>query len=108
MSDARVSSAARFALLGVLGFSLLVLIVQVTIVRPRLWPAGIGATFSGDTVLASLSEPRPIVRIRPPDVAGVVGTPVVVTMVAPVGEAQRLGIAAGTPVDLVLDRTASI
>src|SRR4029453_2551189 len=104
MSAARASSSARIVLLTVLAFSLLVLVLQVTAVRPRLWPAGIGATFSGDTGLASLPEPRPVAPIRPPDVAGVLGAPLEITMVAPAGEALQKELAAGTPVDLVLDR----
>jgi hypothetical protein len=102
------SSSARAILLAVLAFSLLVLALQIAVVRPRLWPAGIGATLSGDTVLASLSEPRAVARIRPPDVAGVLGRPLDVTMVAPGGEAAQREIAPGAAVDLVLDRAESI
>src|SRR5262245_43245338 len=108
MSRARAWSSARLVLLTVLAFSLLVLALQVTVVRPRLWPAGIGATFSGDTVLASLSEPRTVAQIRPPAVAGVLGAPLEVTMVAPAGEARQRALTAGTPVDLVLDRAESL
>jgi eukaryotic-like serine/threonine-protein kinase len=108
MTDARASSSARLVLLTVLALSLLALGLQVAVVRPRLWPAGIGATLSGETVLASLSEPRTVAQIRPPDVAGVRGTPREITMVAPAGEARQRELTPGTPIDLVLDRAESL
>jgi hypothetical protein len=108
MPDTRATSSARLLLMTVLALSLLVLALQVTVVRPRLWPAGIGATLSGDTVLASLSEPRTVAQIRPPDVAGVLDRPLEITMVAASGEARRRDLAPGMTVDLVLDRSESI
>lgn len=57
--------------------------LQIFVVRPYIFPGGSGVALSGDTVLASLSEPRPGPRMRPPDVVAIAGKPVVITKVNP-------------------------
>jgi eukaryotic-like serine/threonine-protein kinase len=88
----------RVALAGVLLFSFLIFAIQLSIVRPRLWPAGADVTLSGDTVFASLSEAFAIRRIRPPDIHEVIGSPIAVTQVRPGSTADRDGLAAGAAV----------
>ena len=55
--------AFAWAVIAVVGLSVLCTVVQVMLVRPYLWPAGTGATLAGDpTALLPL-------KARPPDVA---------------------------------------
>jgi hypothetical protein len=78
---------------AVLAVSLITLILQAVVLRPRLWPAGPGLALSGDTALSWLAAPRPISVIRPPDVRSALGSAVTVVGVAPGGAARRAGIA---------------
>ncbi len=92
----------RAVIAGVLALSLVVFVIQLTEVRPYLWPAGSGVTLSGDTVFASLSEPRALPRIRPPAVAVITGSPIVVTRVASHSAAAGHRLTDGTEVAVVL------
>lgn len=79
----------------VLALSAATLLVQALILRPHLWPAGAGLAVSGESVMATLAEPRPVAVIRPPDVNAAAGQSVTVTRVWPGGAADRAGIRAG-------------
>ena len=88
-----ISAARAQTVLGiVLASSLLVFALHVVSVRPYLWPAGAGATVSGDLIYAALAEPAAVPRIRPPhlrvpDLAGVT-----VTRVMPGSAANEAGV----------------
>lgn len=101
MSDTTASSRIRLGVAVILGLAIIVFAVQLILVRPQLWPAGTGVALSGDSVLASLSEPRPVARIRPPNLTGVLGTPLIVTRVTPGSVAAHEGLVPGTAVNVV-------
>jgi hypothetical protein len=86
----------------VLTLCLLLYIVQLTLMRPHAWPAGIGLSLSGDTVLASLSDPRPIGRIRLPLVDGLAGSPLTVVRVTPDSDAARSGLTPGATLGVIV------
>ena len=86
----RVSSE-RLIVGAVLALSAATLVVQAGVLRPHLWPAGAGLAVSGETVMGTLAEPRPVAVIRPPDVRAAAGRPVIVTRVWPGGAAERAG-----------------
>jgi hypothetical protein len=89
-------------LIGVaLAVSLLALGLQALVLRPHLWPAGAGLAVSGDTVLGTLAEPRPVAVIRPPDLDAAASTNVTVLRVWPGGSAERAGIRAGDRVQAI-------
>ncbi len=88
-------STERLIVGAVLALSAVTLVVQAFVLRPHLWPAGAGLAVSGDTVMGTMAEPRPVAVIRPPDVRGTVGQPVSVTRVWPGGVADRAGIRVG-------------
>jgi len=88
-------SSARLVVGAVLALSAATLLVQAFMLRPHLWPAGAGLAVSGETVMATLAEPRPVAVIRPPDIRGTAGQPVTVTRVWPGGSADRTGIRVG-------------
>ncbi len=66
-----------WAVIAVVGLSVLYTVMQVVLVRPYLWPAGTGATLSGDPT-AQLP-----LRARPPDVAADFTSPPEISRVAP-------------------------
>jgi predicted Ser/Thr protein kinase len=72
-------SRGRLIVSVALALALAIAGLQVALVRPYLWPAGAGITLSGDAVFASLGEPQPLRRMRPPDVAAVTGRLVTIT-----------------------------
>jgi len=90
----RVSSE-RLIVGAVLALSAATLVVQATILRPHLWPAGAGLAVSGENVMEIVAEPQPVAVIRPPDVRRAAGQPVIVTRVWPGGSAERAGIRVG-------------
>ena len=102
MSDSPLSSRLQVAVWLTLALCLLLYVVQLTMLRPRMWPAGTGVSLSGDTVLASLSDPQPIGRIRLPRVNDVAGTPITVERVAPGVARETPGLAPGTAVRVSL------
>jgi len=53
--------AFAWCVIGVVALSVLYTILQVGFVRPYLWPAGVGATYQGDS-----STDTPL-RARPPN-----------------------------------------
>jgi hypothetical protein len=63
---ARIERLTPFSwlVIGVVALSVVCTVLQVGFVRPYLWPAGVGATFTGDT-----SADFPL-KARPPDVRG--------------------------------------
>lgn len=75
--------------------SIAVLALQVLLVRPYALPAGPGLSLSGVQILAGLANPQAVTLIRPPDLAGAAGLPVVVDRVEPHGAAERAGIVTG-------------
>ena len=79
----------------VLALSAATLVVQAAVLRPHLWPAGAGLAVSGENVMGTLAEPRPVAVIRPPDLRAAAGRPVTVTRVWPGGAAERAGIRVG-------------
>ncbi len=79
---------------------LLILVLQITAVRPYLWPGGAGLALSGDTVFASLAELPPIPRTRPPRVDVVAGALVEVLGVQS-SAARAAGLMAGTRVTAI-------
>lgn len=79
----------------VLLLAAIVFVLQVAVVRPRLWPAGAGVVISGDTTLASLGEARRFAALRPPDVRAAAGRPATIAHVWPGGPADRAGVRPG-------------
>ena len=69
--------AFAWAVIAVVGLSVLYTVVQVVLVRPYLWPAGTGATLAGDPT-AQLP-----LKARPPDVAAYFTSPPEIARVAP-------------------------
>ncbi len=75
-----------WAIIGVVGLTVLYTVMQVLLVRPYLWPAGTGATLAGDpTVHLPL-------KARPPDVGSDFTAPPEITRVAPGSPAAGAGI----------------
>ncbi|MDQ3439677.1 MAG: hypothetical protein M3478_04945, partial [Planctomycetota bacterium] len=95
MADSPAAARVRLAVWIVLALSLLIFALQLFVLRPNLWPAGAGVVVSGDTVLAGLSEPLALPRIRPPRVDEVVNSPIVVMRVHPSSDAAAQGLAPG-------------
>ena len=85
MSESASFSRGRLLVSIVLALALAVAGLQLTVVRPYLWPAGAGVALSGDTMLASLGTPSLVPRMRPPDLAAVAGQQVIVARVSPGG-----------------------
>ena len=81
MPEISSSSRGRLVVSVVLALALAVAGLQIAVVRPYLWPAGAGVALSGDTIFASLGEPRPVPRLRPPDVVRTAGMPVTIARV---------------------------
>ena len=69
-------SVERLLVAAVLALSLVMLLLQAFVLRPRLVPGGAGFMVSGDTVMGPFAVPRPIEVIRPPDLAHELGQPV--------------------------------
>ena len=103
----RVSSE-RLIVGAALALSAATLVVQAAMLRPHLWPAGAGLAVSGETVMATLAEPRPVAVIRPPDVRGTAGQPITVTRIWPGGAADRAGIRTGDIVRLLPPAPADV
>ncbi|HET9704374.1 MAG TPA: protein kinase [Vicinamibacterales bacterium] len=88
-------SVERLLVAAVLALSLVMLLLQAFVLRPRLVPGGAGFMVSGDTVMGPFAVPRPIEVIRPPDLAHVLGQPVEVLGVVNGGAAARAGLRDG-------------
>jgi predicted Ser/Thr protein kinase len=90
----------RLALIAILVLSATVLVLQLAVVRPFLWPAGAGVALTGDSILVPFAIPSPLPRVRPPDAsrAADVG---VVAAVREGGEAALAGLAPGVRVTAV-------
>jgi hypothetical protein len=71
------------------------LIVQVSLVRPYLYPAGAGLTLSGDAIMNELAEPPPVGFAHLPNVAAAMGRPVTITNIWPGSPADRAGLQVG-------------
>lgn len=69
--------AFAWAVIAVVGLSVLCTVVQVMLVRPYLWPAGTGATLAGNPTAQLPLE------ARPPDVAAYFISPPEIARVAP-------------------------
>jgi tRNA A-37 threonylcarbamoyl transferase component Bud32 len=77
VSIERLPSAA-WAVAVVLGLSVIYLVLQVTFVRPYLWPAGHGLRLAGDSRFAGGSDERAQLLARPPAIREhPAGTPVI-------------------------------
>ena len=98
MSESPSSSRLQLATWVILALCVLLFGVHLTISRPRMWPAGTGVSLSGDLILASLSDPQPIGRIRLPAVDGHSSAPLTIARVTPGSEAARSGLQGGSPV----------
>src|SRR3954452_23466660 len=85
-----------WVVIAVLILSFLYAIVDVTRVRPYLWPAGAGATVSADP-----ASRWPLVA-RPPDLRGEGGEAARVTSVAAGSPAAAHGLAAGAIVTAIV------
>jgi len=79
-----------WAIIIVVGLSVLSTVVQVSLVRPYLWPAGTGATLAGDPT-AHLP-----LKARPPDVASYFTAPPEIARVAPGSPADAKGVVPGS------------
>ena len=101
-------SIERAVLGAVMAISLVALGLQAFVLRPRLWPAGAGLALSGDTVMATLAEPKPFAVIRPPDVREAAGSPITVTRVFPGSAAERAGIREGQILNELPADTANV
>jgi predicted Ser/Thr protein kinase len=101
-ADAIRERRVRLFLIAVLAVSVLAFALQVTVVRPTLWPAGAGLTLDGELV-PSLDAPRAIPRMRAPNVLDV--SDVTVLAVQPGGEADRAKLQPGTRVLAVEGRS---
>ena len=84
----------RLLIAAVLAVSLITLVLQAFVLRPRLWPAGPGLALSGETVFATIAEPRPVSVIRPPD-ASAAGAAIIVARTLPGGAADSAGVREG-------------
>jgi len=84
---------AAIVVVGVLSGAAFVL--QLGVLRPRLWPAGGGLILSGGALMASLAEPAPISVAMVPDPRPFLGQPVTVARLWPDGAAARAGLRAG-------------
>jgi eukaryotic-like serine/threonine-protein kinase len=82
--------------------SVITLGLHAWLVRPLLWPAGIGLTVSGDVVAGGLAAPDRLRIARPPSL-GAVGTDLVVSGVSPDGPADLAGLAPGDVVHRIGD-----
>src|SRR5262245_35657677 len=80
--------AFSWFVIAVVALSVFYTVINVGFVRPYLWPAGIGATYTGDT-----SADVPL-KARPPDVRQPEQL-FVVTHVAPGGPAESAGVRPG-------------
>jgi predicted Ser/Thr protein kinase len=99
------AARARMTVAGVLALSLVVFALHVAIVRPYAWPGGAGIIVSGDTVFASMAEPRAVPRIRPPHLdPAALSQSFVVSRVAKDSAAGRSGVVAG----MAVGRAASV
>ncbi|MDH4064882.1 MAG: PDZ domain-containing protein, partial [Acidobacteriota bacterium] len=96
-------TALRTAIVAVAVLSVTALVLQLGVLRPRLWPAGGGFVLSGGGLMASLAEPSPISVAVVPDPRPFLSQPVVVARVWPGGAAARAGLQAGDHVVAVED-----
>jgi hypothetical protein len=97
----------RLLIVAVLAVSLITLVLQAFVLRPRLWPAGPGLGLSADTVYARVAAPRPVAVIRPPDVDAMADGRVIVQRVFPGSPADAAGIGNGDQVlRITLDHAA--
>jgi GAF domain-containing protein len=78
-----------WAVIAVVGLAVLYTILQILLVRPYLWPAGVGATLAGDP-----TTHLPL-RARPPDVAENFTSPPEIVRVAEGSPADVSGIVGG-------------
>jgi tRNA A-37 threonylcarbamoyl transferase component Bud32 len=88
-------SAERLLVAAVLAVSLVMLLLQAFVLRPRLVPGGAGFMVSGNTVMGPFALPRTIEVIRPPDLANLLGQPVDVLGVVSGGAAAKAGLREG-------------
>jgi GAF domain-containing protein len=79
-----------WAIIGVVGLTVLYTVIQVLLVRPYLWPAGTGATLAGDPT-AHLP-----LKARPPDVGSNFTAPPEITRVAPGSPAEAKRVVPGS------------
>lgn len=80
---------------SVMVISIMTLGLQAFVLRPHLWPAGVGFALSGETVMGTLAAPRPVAVIRPPDLRDALGSTISVLRVWPGGAADRAGVREG-------------
>jgi tRNA A-37 threonylcarbamoyl transferase component Bud32 len=100
MADLRVPDRVRlerlpphaWGVIGVVILSLVYAFLEVTLVRPYLWPAGAGAAVASDP-----ASRLPVIA-RPPDVRQHVGQAIVVRAVVPGSPAATRGIEPGTEI----------
>jgi predicted Ser/Thr protein kinase len=108
MSDSPLPSRVQLLVWLVLTLCVLLYAVQLTLVRPRMWPAGAGVALSGDALPGVLSEPAPIGRIRPPALPGLLGRPITVVRANSESDAVRAkGLAVDVPVRLAVPGAAA-
>ncbi|MDP1570653.1 MAG: protein kinase [Vicinamibacterales bacterium] len=82
--------------------SVLALGLHAGLVRPFLWPGGIGLTLSGDTMTGGLAAPGRLRVARPPALDEAAG-PLVVLEITTDGSAAGAGLAAGDAVLRIAD-----
>jgi GAF domain-containing protein len=97
----RLPLHARGAI-AVVVLSLLYVLIDISLVRPYLWPAGTGAASAFDP-----TSRRPVIA-RPPDVRRSLGQPVVVTAVAPGSQAAAYGLAPGDEIVEVTGQAGTV
>jgi hypothetical protein len=78
-----------WGVVGILFLSIVYAVLQITMVRPYLWPAGAGFQLDGDPAA------RLPFMARPPEIARHFGRPLPVTEVAPLSPAAEAGIVPG-------------
>jgi hypothetical protein len=99
-----VTTARLRVAVGVLAaVTVAALYVQSVVLRPRQWPAGVGMTLSGDSLMLSLAEPAAVTIAQLPDLRAVLGRPITIVDIWPGGEADQAGLKPGAIVTAVED-----
>ncbi len=95
MSDTDRAPRFAWAVGGVVILSVVYLVLELTVVRPYLWPAGHGVTLTGDSRSAGGSIQQPTLLARPPDLADHPIGATIVRDVRPNSPVARAGVRPG-------------